>query len=328
MQYTTPPTTEWMLSLVDTYKPILSLTLSSRREIMRADRTLRRFVHTCGLDDPSQLTAGMIQGYLSAMAGKGERAAVHTLQNHRGTINRWCQWLVNEGLMERNPCAAIRLKRAPDPMPVYLTHDELRQALEIADANGIWPEVAIAVSTGLRLSELRFLTWDTVNLAERMLAVRGKGGKVRRVPLNLLAREALHIQRVVTRGFSYVFPGWRCSRCPDDYVDRPRGENWWKNTALRPLQEQIAAFARIPVGRTGRGWHIFRHTFASHLVQAGVRIYKVAQWLGHSTVHTTRLYAHLEPGFDEDIELVGTDCRSADRQEAADQAKKVARELG
>lgn len=327
MQYTTPATTERMLRLVDAYKPMLLLTLSTRREITRADRTLRRFIRNRGLTDPAELTTGLVQRYLSVMAEDGG-AAIHTLHNHCGTISRWCQWLVNERLLESNPCRGIRLKRAPDPMPVYLTHEELRRALEIADANGIWPEVAVAVSTGLRLSELRYLSWDTVNLSERMLAVRGKGGKVRRVPLNLLAREALHIQRVLTRGLSYVFPGWRCSRCPQDLVDRPRGENWWKKTALRPLQQQIAAFARIPVGRTGRGWHIFRHTFASHLVQAGVRIYKVAQWLGHSTVDTTRLYAHLEPGFDEDIELVGTDYRPANRQEAADQAEKVARELG
>jgi len=54
----------------------------------------------------------------------------------------------------------------------------------------------------------------------------------------------------------------------------------------------------------GRGWHLFRHTFASRAVQAGVPIYKVAQWLGHKHVATTEIYAHLSPDFDEDIEKV------------------------
>lgn len=52
------------------------------------------------------------------------------------------------------------------------------------------------------------------------------------------------------------------------------------------------------------GWHTLRHTFASLLVQEGVSIYKVSQWLGHSEVRTTQIYAHLIPGYDEDISRI------------------------
>ena len=53
---------------------------------------------------------------------------------------------------------------------------------------------------------------------------------------------------------------------------------------------------------TGRGWHLFRHTFATRLVQPGVPVAKVSAWLGHSDIRTGMMSAHLAPGHDEDIE--------------------------
>lgn len=118
--------------------------------------------------------------------------------------------------------------------------------------------------------------------------------------------EALHILRASAGGMPWVMPGWAHSTARrNELVNKPRSEDWWKKSALRPLQEKMAVYGTIPRGRCGRGWHLFRHTFASHLVQAGVPIYKVARWLGHATVHTTRLYAHLAPGYDSDIEHIG-----------------------
>ncbi len=54
--------------------------------------------------------------------------------------------------------------------------------------------------------------------------------------------------------------------------------------------------------RNNRDWHVFRHTFASRLVQAGVPLAKVSAWLGHEDIRTRLRYAHLAPGHDADIE--------------------------
>jgi len=50
------------------------------------------------------------------------------------------------------------------------------------------------------------------------------------------------------------------------------------------------------------GWHEFRHTFSSRLVQQGISLYKVSKWLGHSDFKTTQIYAHFAPVYDNDIE--------------------------
>ena len=72
---------------------------------------------------------------------------------------------------------------------------------------------------------------------------------------------------------------------------------------MKPLQDVLPIFREGMADQaTGRGWHLFRHTFASRLVQAGVPIAKVSAWLGHANISTTMIYAHLAPGHDADIE--------------------------
>lgn len=99
-----------------------------------------------------------------------------------------------------------------------------------------------------------------------------------------------------TGGRKYVFPG-------REHRDQSgmRRQAWWSE-ALKPLQRAMPIFCELPGTSTGRGWHLFRHTFASRLVQAGVAVVKVSAWLGHADIRTTMGYAHLAPGHDEDIE--------------------------
>lgn len=80
-----------------------------------------------------------------------------------------------------------------------------------------------------------------------------------------------------------------------------RRMSWWVE-ALEPIQKAMPIFQGDSGQRKGRSWHLFRHTFASRLVRAGVPIAKVSAWLGHSDIRTMMMYAHLAPGHDEDIE--------------------------
>lgn len=290
------------------FKIALSLRLRNPSDVRRGIARVRALVES---DPENRITNQSIIEHLGKLSDAGR--GIRTVKGHLSSIRQFCQWLVEAGYRDDNPAATIRLRSAPDPMPIWLTDGQLDEALDVADCCGIWPEVALAAGTGLRMSELRALRWATVNLGDRTLVVRGKGDRIRQVPLGLLAREAFHQARVSSRGMSFVFPGWSHSTAQDRHlIERPRGEDWWKKTALKPLQDKLPIYKTIPVGRAGRGWHLFRHTFASHLVQAGVPIYKVAAWLGHSSVHTTRLYAHLSPGYDSDIELVGSGRRKGD----------------
>jgi integrase len=196
-------------------------------------------------------------------------------------------------------------------LPNYLTEAEAREALRLAQRHGLYCEVCVALNTGLRMSELRRLQWGDVDLPARSLVVRmSKGRRPRSVPLNQSALKALRHQQRRFGHLPYVFPGGRDCRGKADAGGtwrrtQMRGLDWWTRKALLPLRVAIPKFSLAPKGSVGRGWHLFRHTFASRLVQAGISIYKVSSWLGHASVRTTGMYAHLASGYDEEIELGG-----------------------
>ena len=100
-------------------------------------------------------------------------------------------------------------------------------------------------------------------------------------------------------------------------MNRRRDISWW-GRALKPIQDAVPKFKTMQKGSTGRGWHLFRHTFASRAAQAGVSLYKLAAWMGHRDVRTTQIYSHLQAGYEEAIELsapaVGADARIARHQ--------------
>ena len=85
------------------------------------------------------------------------------------------------------------------------------------------------------------------------------------------------------------------------FTDR-HGKPFTNNPKAYPGRMMRRLLEAIGCYRRGMGFHTLRHTFASRLVQAGVSIYKVSQWLGHRSVNTTQIYAHLATGHDSDIE--------------------------
>lgn len=273
----------------------------TERQSRSMDGVVRRFLWQAGIEWPWQISIATVAAYLARLAGIGR--ADKTVLNHRSALSSFCEFLRSRGLLDGNPCRHVRVRRPERQLPRYLSAAEVGEVLRLARAHGIWPEVCFALSTGLRLSEIIRLQWSDVDVGRRCLSVRkSKSRRPRVVPLNRAARAALARQRRRSGGFHFVFParqtwpgGWR-------YVDRPRAINWWLR-ALRPIQQVVPTFWSLAGSSTGRGWHLFRHTFASRAAQAGVSLYKLAAWLGHSDVRTTQIYAHLEAGFDEDVEL-------------------------
>ena len=272
---------------------------ASPQQVRRIVRIVRKLLWRLG---SAPLDADAVAAYLAGLRQAG--AAEKTLLNHRSAISRFCRHLVSRGALAKNPAAAVAVRRPADRPPIYLCEAERLDALGLARTAGIFPEVLVALATGLRLSELQRLQWQDLDIEQRALLVRkAKNRKPRTVPLSDEALEGVAAQRARCgpEVAKWVFParqtwpgGWR-------YRDRIRSMPSWSRS-IAPVQEAVEAFRRLPGRSTGRGWHLFRHTFASRLAQAGVSLYKIAEWLGHSDVRMTRVYAHLAPGYDPDIE--------------------------
>jgi integrase len=174
--------------------------------------------------------------------------------------------------------------KAPRPEFDFLDFEEAERL--VAKADGEWQAMILtALRTGMRQGELLALRWDDVDLVAGRITVRQnlvrgvigtpKSGKGREIPLSNDAVRALKAQRHL-RG-EVVF-------CNDD------GDYFKKNECKHPLWRACkrAGLRRI-------GWHVLRHTFASHLVMKGVPIKVVQELLGHATIEMTMRYAHLSP---------------------------------
>jgi len=180
-----------------------------------------------------------------------------------------------------------RLRVAPHKYD-FLTFDESKTLLSHAD--GLWYEMLlIALQAGLRYGEIRALDWSDINWTTRRLTVRRavfrdvidspKSNKERHIPLTFGLFSLLE-KRKKKNGFIFA-----------DEKGRFLEEN-------KPRR----ALARIckRAGLREIGWHVLRHTFASHLVMAGAPLKAIQELLGHSNIQTTMRYAHLSPSALED----------------------------
>lgn len=139
--------------------------------------------------------------------------------------------------------------------------------------------------SGARISEAVGLTPDALDVADRSVLLRGKGGKQRRVPLGSHAIEALEAYLVRAR--------------PELLAARrgPAPREVFLNVRGRPLSRQsawgIVSAAADRVGITGVSPHTLRHSFATHLLEGGADVRVVQELLGHTSVTTTQIYTHV-----------------------------------
>lgn len=177
----------------------------------------------------------------------------------------------------------IQWLKVPEPSFCFLRFEE---ASRLVDASAEWrPMILLALRTGLRHGELLALRWEDVDLVAGRLMVRRavwrgvegtpKGGREREVPLSDEAREALRALPSRFRS-SYVFGAGD--------VRLTAGETKW------PLWSSCRR-----AGIVRCGWHVLRHTFASHLAMKGVAIKAIQDLLGHTSMKMTLRYAHLSP---------------------------------
>jgi integrase len=207
-----------------------------------------------------------------------------TINNHL-TVLRKCLVLAREwGRLAVVP--SVGFLRAKKPEFDFFTFDEAPRILEGAERGAWHGMILCALRAGLRQGELLELRWDDLDLVKGLIRVRRaiydgvvdvpKGGRGREVPMGDDLREAF-------RGLPSRFAGrlvW-----PGE-----GGRNLTKGEAKWPLWR---ASKRAGLRRVG--WHVLRHTFASHLAMRGVPLKAVQELLGHVSIEQTMRYAHLAP---------------------------------
>ncbi len=225
---------------------------------------------------PDTLSAGEVQQYLLHLLR--ERRLSRSSVNQYGCAYRFFYGTV----LERDGQAfQIPLAPAPQRLPEILSREELARLF--ASASHLKPRtfLMLAYGTGLRLSELcRLRVSDIDSHTDRMClrVQQGKGAKDRYVPLAEDVLQRLRDWWRIERPAMWLFSAARDASRP---LGAQSAQRWY-----------YAACARAGITKSG-GIHTLRHCYATHLLEAGVDLHSLQQWLGHNHVSTTTRYLHL-----------------------------------
>lgn len=229
----------------------------------------------------NKITTLHIEQYKAKKVSEG--LSNKTVNNHIGILGT-CLRAAQEWLeLEKIP--KIKKLKVPPPKTDFLSHEECK--LLLSHAEGIWYEmILVALRTGLRLGEFRALDWSDINWYNRILTVRHswcryrkikespKSNRERYIPLVDEVYEILERRKKAT-GLIFV-----------DEKNKPFG--------TKRLHRELRNVCKR-AGLRKITWHVFRHTFASHLAMAGGSLKAVQELLGHVDIQTTMRYAHLAP---------------------------------
>jgi site-specific recombinase XerD len=234
-----------------------------------------------------------------------QHKSISTINLRISALRAWCAWLVDHGYLANDPSARVKLVSGQtsskrEGLSGSQVNALLRQAQVSRDHARNYAITQVLLQTGIRLSECSALTFGDITFGERsgMLLVRaGKGNKVRSVPLNSSARDALATYVALRLGIErpsikIVATKWPRSASPQAF------DSLWesqKGGALTTsaMGQMIADLVRATKGLVPEetSAHTLRHTFAqNYLAQYSDDVVGLAMLLGHSSLDTTKLY--------------------------------------
>lgn len=236
--------------------------------------------------DPIDLTHRQLRLYLAEL--DRARYAKSTVARRLSAVRSFFRYLATEGLVSSDPSAVISSPKVPSTLPRIVPTADLRSLLDAPAPDtptGLRDRALLELlyATGLRVSEAASLAVSGLDLSQGQVTVMGKGSKERTVPVHRFAcqrlREYLDLGRPALVGSSSpdtVFLSARGAKMSEDGV---------RHMLKRYLSEVGASGALSP--------HALRHTFATHMLEAGADLRSVQELLGHVALSTTQIYTHV-----------------------------------
>jgi integrase/recombinase XerD len=228
---------------------------------------------------PASASPGQISAYLAHLSAAGLSA--RTAARRLSALRQFFRFLAQEGMRADDPTLLTVSPKLPAALPKALTEAEV--AALIAGAASLPPPqgpraaalVELLYASGLRASECVSLPFSALRAEGLMVAVRGKGGRERLVPIPPRARAAAEAARDPKAPSRFLFP----SRAASGHLTRQ---------GLALLLKQAALAAGLDPARVSP--HVLRHSFATHLLARGADLRSLQLLLGHADIATTQIY--------------------------------------
>jgi integrase/recombinase XerC len=246
--------------------------------------SLLEYCATHGIESWDALDTQHLRSFAAQCHRRG--LAPRSIQRRLSAVRSLCRFLIREGELRSDPTADVQAPKARKRLPTTLDADTMARLLEFRsdDRLGVRDKAIMELfySSGLRLAELLGLDLVDLDLRDRTVRVMGKGRKVRIVPVGRHAAEAI--------------AKWLAERAALAAVDETAvfvGVNG-RRLGPRIVQRRIARWARLQGLPEHVHPHLFRHSFASHLLESSGDLRAVQELLGHANISTTQVYTHLD----------------------------------
>ena len=275
--------------LVDQYLGYLRIERAASPQTIRAySADLRRYLEWSERTrvDPIALTHRQMRLYLSEMDQAGY--ARRTIARRLSAVRSLFAYLVAEGLVASDPSSVLATPKIPARLPNVIPDQALRALLEAPDSMtpaGLRDRAVLELlyATGARVSEVADLKISDLDFGQGQIRLYGKGAKERIVPVYEVALASMRTYLQEAR------PKLVRSASADKVFLSTRGQPLSAD-AIRRL---FRRYAGIAGAGTAVSPHSMRHTFATHLVEAGADLRTVQELLGHVALSTTQIYTHL-----------------------------------
>jgi integrase/recombinase XerC len=207
-----------------------------------------------------------------------------SIARYLSTLRSFFKYLMREGIVEANPARMVATPKREKHLPSVLQPSEVALLMEQPDLStplGLRDRAFLELmyGSGLRISEVIGVEIDDLELRARLVKVHGKGSKERIVPFGSKAEEALRAWFAVREAKDEehaVFVNYRGGRI-----------------TARSMARHFDSYVRSAALRSGVSPHTMRHSFATHLLNAGADLRGIQELLGHASLSTTQKYTHL-----------------------------------
>ena len=274
----------WIDRFIDHLEFERRLATHTCKNYRRDLRALDDWCDEAGVGSWDDLDSEHVRAWAAACFRRG--LGSKSIQRRLSAARTFFRYLLREKHVRKNPVQSVTAPKAPKRLPGNLDADRMARLLDIKGDGPLVDRdraiLELLYSSGLRLAELTGLNLGDVDLSDATVRVTGKGNRDRIVPVGRHARDAVR--------------DWSRSRVQLANEDEralfvsSRGSR----LSRRAVQARVTHWAKRQGIDTRVYPHLFRHSFATHLLESSHDLRAVQELLGHANISTTQVYTHLD----------------------------------
>lgn len=245
----------------------------------------------CNYASPDKITSSKLKEYLHFIQKFNYKKT--TVARKIASLRTFFKYLHKTQYLASNPAESLTSPKKPKALPKFLTEDEISNILDNVDINtpsGLRNKAILELlwATGMRVSELSGLNFDNLNLDQNEIRVFGKGAKERIVLLSERAKKYLTQYIETARPLIVKDSPIQTNEHSAVFVNKTGYRLQTKS--IRNTINDLVDKIQLPKHVTP---HVFRHSFATHMIENGADLRVVQELLGHASISNTQIYTHI-----------------------------------